>query len=93
VCGRELLKCRSRLTYLPCPQLHNIHSDSKDVLNMLFLCGVWISKRQEDASVDDSLGQEVKLCEREMVLCEQRHPEWGSFVLYQHFPVGFVSSP
>ena len=98
MCGRELLKWRWRLTYLPCPQLHNIHSDSQDVLNMLFLCGVWISKRKEDASVDDSLGQEVKLCEKVMVLCEKKkktkkHPEWGSFVLYQHFPVGFVSSP
>ena len=72
MCGRELLKWRWRLTYLPCPQLHNMHSDSQDVLNMLFLCGVWISKRKEDASVDDSLGQEVKLCEKVMVLCEKK---------------------
>lgn len=73
MCGRELLKWRWRLTYFPCPQLHNIHSDSKDALNMLFLCGVWISKRKEDASIDDSLGQEVKLCEKVIVLCEKRH--------------------
>ena len=87
MCGRELLKWRWRLTYLPCPQLHNIHSDSQDVLNMLFLCGVWISKRKEDASVDDSLGQEVKLCEKVLannLEGEGVHPYSHSYCYLEH---------
>ena len=64
------MKWRRRLADLAHPQLHHIHSDSRDDINMLFLCGKWISKRKEDASVNDRIGQEVTLCEKLRALFE-----------------------
>lgn len=64
------MKWRWRLADLAHPQLYNIHSDSRDDIDMLFLCGKWISKRKEDASVNNRIGQEVKLCEKLRALFE-----------------------